>query len=98
MWKSLKSFRRVNKLVFMQAETREKKHLFKRERCRSTEHDVICYFALSCCFIFSHQFLDFAANEKVMSSTGRLNARSHTITLAHRILVPKSYKPPKLLD
>ena len=48
-------------------------------------------------YYFLRQFLDFAANEKVMSPTGWLKVRSDTgtITLAHRIPVRKGFKPQK---
>ena len=39
--------------------------------------------------------MNFAANEKVMSPSGWHKARSDTVTLAHRIPVPKDYKLQK---
>ena len=45
--------------------------------------------------LFLTPILNFAANEKVMNPTGWFKARSDTITLAHRIPVPKGYKPQK---
>ena len=46
-------------------------------------------------YYIQHQFLDFDANEKVMSPTGWLKARSDNITLAHCMPVPNGYKPQK---
>ena len=47
--------------------------------------------------LFLTPILDFAANEKVMSPTGWLKARSDTITLAHRIPAPRATSPQNIL-
>ena len=52
MRRSLKSLKGLISLCLYKQKSGEKKHLFKRGRC--AEYDVICYFALSCCFIISN--------------------------------------------